>query len=128
MAQLLCHASREAHHNRNCLPTRLLLEQRSFQGDRSMSDPESAASGPTETQSSLQNGYSRFDETAQRLADSTAGPADHASGAAQGYVHQGLDNLSRAGSAVAGAIRQRPFISLAVAAIGGAMLAVSRRV
>lgn len=93
-----------------------------------MSDkPEPAEQSPSETQSNPQDGYSRFDETAHRLADQAAGSAGEAADEAQGYVHQGLDNLSRAGSAVAGAVRQRPFVSLALAALGGALLAVSRR-
>jgi ElaB/YqjD/DUF883 family membrane-anchored ribosome-binding protein len=93
-----------------------------------MSDkPEPAEQAPADTQSSLQNGYSRFDETAHRLAEQANEHAHHAADDAQGYVHQGLNNISRAGSAVAGAIRQRPFVSLAVAALTGALMAVSRR-
>jgi hypothetical protein len=92
-----------------------------------MSDPEPAASASAETQSSLQDGYSRFDETAHRLADHAATSAGSAAEEAQGYVHQGMDNISRAGSAMAGAIRQRPFAALALAALSGALLAVSRR-
>jgi ElaB/YqjD/DUF883 family membrane-anchored ribosome-binding protein len=92
-----------------------------------MSTSGPADSTPNETQSSLQDGFSRFDETAHRLAGHAAEGAQDAAAEAQGYVHQGLDSMSRAGSAVAGAIRQRPFVSLAVAALGGALLAVSRR-
>ncbi|RMI25913.1 hypothetical protein EBE87_05815 [Pseudoroseomonas wenyumeiae] len=75
----------------------------------------------------MQDGYSRFEETAHRLAEEANGQVHHAAEDAQGYVHQGLNNMSRAGSAVAGAIRQRPFVSLALAALGGALMAVSRR-
>ncbi|RKK02498.1 hypothetical protein [Teichococcus wenyumeiae] len=93
-----------------------------------MSDkPEPAEQAPGDTQSSLQDGYSRFEETAHRLAEEANGQVHHAAEDAQGYVHQGLNNMSRAGSAVAGAIRQRPFVSLALAALGGALMAVSRR-
>ncbi|MBO1073818.1 hypothetical protein [Roseomonas marmotae] len=81
----------------------------------------------TETQSSMQDGYSRFEETAHRLAEDAAGRIDAGAERAEGYVHQGLDNISRAGSAVAGAIRERPFMSLAFAALGGALMAVARR-
>jgi hypothetical protein len=88
---------------------------------------ESAPATPAETQSSLQDGFSRFDETAHRLAEEAASNAGYPEDDAQGYMHQGLDNISRAGSAVAGAIRQRPFVSLAAAALGGALLALSRR-
>jgi hypothetical protein len=114
--------------DRNRFGARRFTLPESLQGDRLMSTSEPAASATAETQSSLQDGYSRFDETAHRLAE-RAGEATDQSAAdeAEGYVHQGLHNISRAGSAVAGAIRQKPFVSLALAALGGALMAVSRR-
>jgi ElaB/YqjD/DUF883 family membrane-anchored ribosome-binding protein len=92
-----------------------------------MSTSEPAASAATETQSSLQDGFSRFDETAHRLAEHASQATGQTADEAEGYVHQGLHNISRAGSAVAGAIRQKPFVSLALAALGGALMAASRR-
>ncbi|MDB5368518.1 MAG: hypothetical protein JWP20_76 [Roseomonas sp.] len=86
--------------------------------------PSAPASVPPETQSSSQDGFSRFDENARKVASEAAGDMADKSDA---YMHQGMANLNRAGSAVAGAIAQRPFSALMIAAVCGAMVAVARR-
>ncbi len=80
---------------------------------------------------SLQQGFSRFDETARKVSaqasEQASEMADNAAEKAQVYAHQGLDSLNRAGTAVAGAITQRPFVALISALLGGAMVALARR-
>jgi hypothetical protein len=78
-------------------------------------------------QSSLQDGYSRVDETAKRLAGEAAEYSKDAADVGESYVHQGMESLNKAGQAVASAIRERPFVSLLVAGLGGAMVALARR-
>jgi len=80
----------------------------------------------TDLQSSLQDGFSRLDETAKRLGDETRDTMETVADQAEGYVHQGMASLNKAGNAVAGAIRGRPFTALLVAGIGGAMAALAR--
>jgi hypothetical protein len=98
-------------------------------GDKPVS--ETLAEAKEDAKDSLQEGFSRFDETARKVSASAMEHAeDHAedlSATTQAYAHQGLDSLNRAGTAVAGAITQRPFVALLSAMLGGAMVALARR-
>jgi ElaB/YqjD/DUF883 family membrane-anchored ribosome-binding protein len=80
----------------------------------------------TDLQSSLQDGYSRLDETAKRLSEEASDATETVAEHAEGYVHQGMASLNKAGNAVAGVIRDRPFSALLVAGIGGALAALAR--
>ncbi|MBO1078167.1 hypothetical protein [Roseomonas haemaphysalidis] len=97
--------------------------------DKPVADTVSEAA--TDAKDTLQDGFSRFDATARKVtseaAEHASETADDVSEAAQAYAHQGLDSLNRAGTAVAGAITQRPFVALISALLGGAMVALARR-
>lgn len=92
---------------------------------------ETVAETKAEVKDNLQEGFSRFDETARKVtadaADAASDAAEDVSEKAQAYAHQGLDSFNRAGTAVAGAITQRPFVALISAMLGGAMVALARR-
>ena len=98
-------------------------------GDKPVS--ETLAETQEDAKDSLQEGFSRFDETARKVSASAMERAEeHAedlSATTQTYAHQGLNSLNRAGTAVAGAITQRPFVALLSAMLGGAMVALARR-
>jgi len=80
----------------------------------------------TDLQSSLQDGFSRLDETAKRLGDDAREKVETVAEQAEGYVHQGMASLNKAGNAIAGAIRDRPFSALLIAGVGGALAALAR--
>jgi hypothetical protein len=92
---------------------------------------ETLAEAKEDSKDSLQEGFSRFDETARKVSASAMAKAEEHDEdlptAAQAYAHQGLNSLNRAGTAVAGAITQRPFVALLSAMLGGAMVALARR-
>lgn len=80
-----------------------------------------------EIQSSLQDGFSRLDETAKRVAKEASDATQAASREPETYVHRGLATLSNTGSAVAAAIRNRPFTALLVGGLAGALMGLPRR-